>query len=107
MLCYVLVQRKSVQNVQERPGIYTGFVKVNIEISKNVKFILKLPVVVRRDMAIKICLAELSCERMRGRIDSRYEQFQISPETIEQELRPVVCEQRQTDSQADLGIIIV
>ena len=40
--CYVLVQRKSVQNVQERPGIYTGFVKVNIEISKNVKFILKL-----------------------------------------------------------------
>ena len=40
--CYVLVQRKRVQNVQERPGIYTGFVKVNIEISKNVKFILKL-----------------------------------------------------------------
>ena len=24
------------------PGIYTGFVKVDIEISKNVKFILKL-----------------------------------------------------------------
>ena len=40
--CYVLVQRKSVQNVQERSGIYTGFVNVNIEISKNVKFILKL-----------------------------------------------------------------
>ena len=40
--CYVLVQRKSVQNVQERPGIYTGFVKVNVEISTNVKFILKL-----------------------------------------------------------------
>ena len=39
---YVLVQRKGVQNVQERPGIYTGFVKVNIEISKTVKFILKL-----------------------------------------------------------------
>ena len=38
----MLVQRKSVQNVPERPGIYTGFVKVNIEISKNVKFILKL-----------------------------------------------------------------
>ena len=34
--CYVLVERKSVQNVQERPGIYTGFVKVNIEISKKV-----------------------------------------------------------------------
>ena len=40
--CYVLVQRKSIQNVQERPGIYIGFVKVDIEISKNVKFILKL-----------------------------------------------------------------
>ncbi len=40
--CHVLVQRKSVQNVQERPVIYIGFVKVNIEISKNVKFILKL-----------------------------------------------------------------
>ncbi len=39
--CYMLVQRKTVQNVQERPGIYTGFVKVNIEISKTVKFILK------------------------------------------------------------------
>ena len=38
----MLVQRKSVQNVQERPGIYTGFVKVDIEISKNVKIILKL-----------------------------------------------------------------
>ena len=40
--CYVLLQRKCVQNVQERPGIYTGFVQVNIEISKNVKFILKM-----------------------------------------------------------------
>ena len=40
--CYALVQRKSVNNVQERPGIYTGFVKVDIEISKKVKFILKL-----------------------------------------------------------------
>ena len=40
--CYMLVQRKGVQNVQERPGIYTGFVKVDIEISKNVKIILKL-----------------------------------------------------------------
>ena len=38
----MLVQRKSVQNVQERHGIYTGFVRVDIEISKNVKIILKL-----------------------------------------------------------------
>ena len=29
--------------------------------------------------------------------DSRYEQFEISLNTIEQELRPVDCEQRQTD----------
>ena len=29
--------------------------------------------------------------------DSRYKQFEISPKTIEQELRPVVCEQRHTD----------
>ena len=29
------------KNVQERPGSYTGFVQVNIEILKNVKFILK------------------------------------------------------------------
>ena len=28
----------------------------------------------------------------------RYEQFQISLETIEQQLRPAICEQRQTDS---------
>ena len=28
---------------------------------------------------------------------SRYEQFETSPETIEQELRPAVCEQQQTD----------
>ena len=34
---------------------------------------------------------------MRERNDSRYEQFEISPETIEQEMRSVVCEQRQTD----------
>ena len=40
--CYVLVQRKSVQNVLEIPDINTVFIKVNIEISKNVKFILKL-----------------------------------------------------------------
>ena len=33
--------------------------------------------------------------------DSRNEQFETSPETIEQELRPVVCEQRQTDRFKD------
>ena len=43
--CCVLAQRKCVQNVQERPGIYTGFVQVNIEFSKNVKFILKMQTV--------------------------------------------------------------
>ena len=33
-----------------------------------------------------------------GRTEMRYEQFlKISPETIEQELRPVDCEQCQTD----------
>ena len=36
-------------------------------------------------------------ERVRERNDSRYEQFEISPETIEQERRPAVCKQRQTD----------
>ena len=34
---------------------------------------------------------------MRERNESRYEQFEISSETIEQELRPIDCEQRQTD----------
>ena len=34
---------------------------------------------------------------MRGENDSRYEQFETSPETIEQELRPAVCKHRQTD----------
>ena len=46
--CYVLVQKKCVQNVQEIPGIYTGFVQVNIEISKNVKFILKMQSVFKK-----------------------------------------------------------
>ena len=40
---------------------------------------------------------ETAVELVRGRNDCRYEQFEISPETIEQELRPVVCEQPQTD----------
>ena len=33
--CYVLVQRKCVQNVQERPGINTGFVQNNIATFKD------------------------------------------------------------------------
>ena len=33
---------------------------------------------------------------MTGCTVSRYEQFETSPETIEQELRPAVCERRQT-----------
>ena len=32
----------------------------------------------------------------------RYEQLEVSPETIEQELRPAVCERRQKDRQTDL-----
>ena len=31
----------------------------------------------------------------------RYEQLETSPETIEQELRPAVCERRQTDRLKD------
>ena len=34
---------------------------------------------------------------MRGCTVSRYEHFETSPETIEQELQSVDCEQRQTD----------
>ena len=34
---------------------------------------------------------------MRERNDCRYEQLEISTEMIEQELRPVDCEQRETD----------
>ena len=34
---------------------------------------------------------------MRGRNDSRYEQFETSPESTEQELLPAVCEQQKTD----------
>ena len=44
-----------------------------------------------------MCEADLRRERLRERNDSRNEQFDISPETCEQELRPVVCEQRETD----------
>ena len=48
----VLVQRKSVRNVQERHVIYTGFVKVDIENSNNVKFILKLQNVFKEMRAV-------------------------------------------------------
>ena len=37
--------------------------------------------------------------RTRERNDSRYDQFETCPETLEQELRPAVCEQRQTEIQ--------
>ena len=44
---------------------------------------------------------------MTGCTVRRYDQLDISPETIEQELRPAVCERRQTDSQTDFWTIIV
>ena len=34
---------------------------------------------------------------MRGCTSVGYDQFETSPEAIEQELRPAVCERRQTD----------
>ena len=34
---------------------------------------------------------------MTGCTARRYDQFETSPEAIEQELRPAVCERRQTD----------
>ena len=46
---------------------------------------------------IKNHYAELTCERVRGRNDNRYEHFDISPDTIEQELRSLDCEQRPTE----------
>ena len=38
---------------------------------------------------------------MTGCTVRRYEQLETSPETIEQELRPAVCEHRQTDRQTN------
>ena len=46
---------------------------------------------------IKNCWAEVGCKLVRGLNDSRYEQFEISPETTGQDLRSVDCEQRHTD----------
>ena len=43
-------------------------------------------------------IARMNWARTRDRSTvSRYEQLETSPETIEQELRPAVCEHRQTD----------
>ena len=39
---------------------------------------------------------------MRGRIDSRYEQFETSPDTSKQELQPAVCE--PTDFRRGISI---
>ena len=39
--------------------------------------------------------------------DSRYEQFELSPEMIEEELRPAVCKQRQTDlRRIDMNYVV-
>ena len=46
---------------------------------------------------IKKCQAELRCELVRGSTSVGYDQFETSPEAIEQELRPAVCERRPTD----------
>ena len=46
---------------------------------------------------IKKFSAELRRELVTGCTVRRYKQLETSPETIEQELRPVVCEHRQTD----------
>ena len=41
--------------------------------------------------------AELRREFVRGSTSVGYDQFETSPEAIEQELRPAVCERRPTD----------
>ena len=45
----------------------------------------------------KKCYAELRRELVTGYTVKRYEQLETFPETIGQELRPAVCEHRQTD----------
>ena len=47
--------------------------------------------------------AELRCKLVGGRKDSRYEQLDTFPETIEHDLAYAVCEQPQTDIR---GIIV-
>ena len=39
----------------------------------------------------------MRCELVRGSTSVGYDQFETSPEAIEQELRPAVCERRPTD----------
>ena len=46
---------------------------------------------------IRNLLGRIVYERMSEWKDSPYEQFDVSPETIEKELPPVDCEHRQTD----------
>ena len=41
---------------------------------------------------------------MTGCTARRYDQFETSPEAIEQELRPAVCERRQTRLKANYSI---
>ena len=42
-------------------------------------------------------LGRLRCELVRGSTSVGYDQFETSPEAIEQELRPAICERRPTD----------
>ena len=50
---------------------------------------------------IKKFLAELRCELVTGCTSGGYDQFETSPEAIEQELRPAVCERRQANYSID------
>ena len=45
----------------------------------------------------KKMLGRLRCELVRGSTSVGYDQFETSPEAIEQELRPAICERRPTD----------
>ena len=44
---------------------------------------------------------------MRGKTDSRYEQFETSPEMIEQELRRAVCEQQNCNAFSTLHFCVL
>ena len=65
------------------------------------KYTLALAALLHRNFGcfwhIKKFLAKLRRELVTGCTVSRYEQFETSLETIGQELRPAVCEHRQTD----------
>ena len=56
---------------------------------------------------IKKLLGRTEIRTCAGCTVRRYKQLETSPETIEQELLPAVCEHRQTDRQTDLRRIIV